>query len=247
MSFKVKFNVNGGFVGNVRANENMKFKELINLFLQDNGFNEYHKAIFSFHSKKINRNLVKNLKELGIKANSVIEVKNQNLLNISNNTGNMENYQIPQNINTFMDKNMNNNYYIMFQNLNNNSNSNMNPFMNFGFMNMGQIMNNYGNMCMNPIGLNYQKTNYTNFDGKCDYLNIIFYVQGRTINVQGCANDKFCDIASKFSIKAGISEIPYFILNSRLVHNTETKTLKELGLHNQSCLETIFYSQVIGA
>ena len=72
MSFKVKFNVDGSFVGNVRANENMEFNELINLFLKNNGFNKYHKSIFSFHSKKISRNLVKQIKELGIKANSVI-------------------------------------------------------------------------------------------------------------------------------------------------------------------------------
>jgi len=245
MSFKVKFNVDGSFVGNVRANENMEFKELINLFLENNNnFNEYHKAIFYFHSKKINRNLAKQLKELGIKANSVIEVRNKNLLNSSNNNENMGNYKIPQNFYTFMGMNMNNIGYNMFQNIYYNSYINMYPFMMPGFMNMGQIMNNYGNMCMNTKDYIYQNTNSINCVRD---INIIFYYYDRRINIQGFANDRFCDIATKFSNKAGISENPSFISNCHLIPSTETKTLKELGLKNQSSVETIFYSFVVGA
>ena len=250
MSFKVKFNVDGSFVGNVRANENMEFKELINLFLKNNNnYNEYHKAIFSFHSKKINRNLEKQIKELGIKANSVIEVRNKNLLNSSNNNENMGNYKIPQNFYTFMGMNMYNNGYNMFQNINNNSNINMYPFMMPGFMNMGQIMNYYGNMYMymNKKDCFHQNTDCINNE---EDINIIFIYHGQRINIQGFENDRFCDIATKFSKRAFsdkyfISETPHFISNSRLIYNTETKTLKDLGIYNHSRLETIFVSEVI--
>jgi len=147
-------------------NENMNFKELINLFLKNNGFNEYHKAIFSFHSKKINRNIVKQLKELGIKDNSVIEVKKQNLLNITNNNGNMGNITIPQNNYAFMSTNMINN--------NENMGNITIPQNNYAFMSTNMI-NNYGNMGNITIPQNnyaFMSTNMINNNGNMGNITI---------------------------------------------------------------------------
>ena len=190
MSFKVKFNVDGSFIGNVRANENMEFNELINLFLKNNGFNKYHKSIFSFHSKKISRNLVKKLKELGIKANSVIEVKSQNL-----NTSNNE-----------------------------------------------QIMKYYGNIYMIP----YINQNFNNQN--TNYINIIFIYHGSMVIVKGTDDSNFCDIAKIFCNKINATNsIPSFIINSTIIYLSDKRTLKELGIRNQSRIDAIFYSEIVGA
>ena len=248
MPFKVKFYNDQNFIGNVKANENMEFIELINIFLKNNGFSEYHKATFYFHSKKINRNSVKQLKELGIKANSVIEVKKQNLVNDSNNTENIENLQIPQNNNMSMDMNMiNNKYGNMAINMDYNPIKYLNLFMmNYGFMNMGQNMQNYGNMFMNQKDSNNQNINCTK--DNTHFYNIIFNYSGKIYTIQGLKNNKFCEIVTKFCNKAGLEDRNLmFISNSRMIHDSETRTLEKLGIRNYSKIEAVSYLEVIGA
>jgi len=248
MSFKVKFYNGRNFIGNVKANKNMEFKELINIFLKNNGFSEYHKAIFSLHSKKINRNSVKQLKELGIKANSVIEVKKQNLVNDSNITENIENLQKPQNNNMSMDMNViNNKYPNMALNMDYNPIKYLNLFMmNYGFMNMGPNMQNYGNMFMNQKDYNNQNSDCTK--DYTNYINIIFNYRGKMYTIQGLKNNKFCEIITEFYKKADLQNSSLmFISNGRMISNDDTETLEKLRILDHSKIEVISYYDVIGA
>ena len=80
------------------------------------------------------------------------------------------------------------------------------------------------------------------------FLNIIFNCQGKTFTIQSTQDTKMCDLSVSFCNKAGfVGQIPTFIVNSRKIDSTEKKTLRELGIVNQSKIEVVFTSEVIGA
>ena len=80
------------------------------------------------------------------------------------------------------------------------------------------------------------------------FLNIIFNCQGKTFTIQSTQDTKMCDLSVKFCNKAGfVGQTPTFIVNSRKIDSTEKKTLRELGIVNQSKIEVVFTSEVIGA
>lgn len=81
------------------------------------------------------------------------------------------------------------------------------------------------------------------------FLNIFFNLNGRTISVQGQSNMKFSELAAKFYNKAGIEQgqQPTFIFSSKQISPNETKTLSELNIQDQSKIEVVLTSLVIGA
>lgn len=147
MSLNVKFKINKNLEVNVFASENMMFCELIYNFIQKVGLKEEHKASFSFDSNPIKGSSSKTLKEIGIKDNSVIEVKTEKPLDYK---GDMGGFQFPQNDFLNMGMNMNNGNMFINQNMNN-----------FGFMNMNQNMNNFGFTNIIMIIFNYLDNKYT--------------------------------------------------------------------------------------
>ena len=80
------------------------------------------------------------------------------------------------------------------------------------------------------------------------FLNIIFNYQGRTISIQATKNCKMCDLSKRFSNKAAVLDKEVmFILNSCKVDSTDTRTLKELNIKDQSKIEVVFPSEILGA
>jgi hypothetical protein len=105
---------------------------------------------------------------------------------------------------------------------------------------------NIGDKAM--IQANEDGKSNSNSNDNSGFLNIIFNCQGRTVMVQATENDKMCDVSKRFCNKGGYTDQdPTFIVNSKKIESTETKTLKELNIHNQARIEVVFTAQVIGA
>ena len=110
-----------------------------------------------------------------------------------------------------------------------------------------------------PQMMNFQPPqnfqNFQNFNqfqqgaGNSNFININFVLNGKKVMVQGQSSDKFCDLATKFSNKAALAndDFPRFIFNSTQISASETKTLNELKLQNQSRIEVFLEKEVIGA
>ena len=153
MSFFIQLILNGNIPFTMCVNGDMLFKDLVNCFCQNTGLNQDNKATFSINSNEINSESINKLKDLGIKAFSVIQVKTEKPLNMPNNAGNMPNFQMQQN-NAQMGMNMNNYGNMnMAQNMNQNNNmaQNMNVAQNNNMaqnMNMNQNNNMGQNMNM---------------------------------------------------------------------------------------------------
>ena len=92
------------------------------------------------------------------------------------------------------------------------------------------------------------KSSNSNINDNSGFLNIIFNCQGKTVMVQATSNTRMCDVAKSFCNKGGyVDQDPTFIVNSKKIESTETKTLKELNINNQAKIEVVFTAQVIGA
>ena len=115
MSINVKFKINGNLEVNESALEQMMFAELVYNFSQKVGLKEEHKPSFTFNSEIIKMESLRILKDLGIKQNSVINVKTVKPLDYK--PENTENSKILQNNNIGMGMNMNN-YGNMYMNQN---------------------------------------------------------------------------------------------------------------------------------
>ena len=103
---------------------------------------------------------------------------------------------------------------------------------------MGPSVNMPGNKPQNIPGNN----------GGEDYLNIIFNVEGKVVNVQATKNNKFFELSKKFLIKADAKDkVPSFLLNSSMIESNDNRTLEELHLQNNQRIEVVFTQNVIGA
>ena len=141
MSFIIQIILNENFPFTMCVNEDMSFKELANYFYQNTGLKQDNKATFFFNSNSISPESINRLKDFGIQANSVIQVKTEKPLNLSNNAGNMSNFQMGMNMNNYGNMNF-------AQNMNMNQNNNMIQNNNM-VQNMNIIQNN--NMAQNNI------------------------------------------------------------------------------------------------
>ena len=149
MSFYVKIKANGNDVGNMSVYGDMLFSELVFHFCRNFGLQPNNKATFSFNSKEINAESPKKLSELGITANSVIEVKTENPIGMPNNAGNVGAFQNPMMMNQqFMNQQFTNQQFMNQQFMNQ-------QFMNQQFMNQ-QFMNQ---QFMNQQFMNQQNMN----------------------------------------------------------------------------------------
>ena len=115
---------------------------------------------------------------------------------------------------------------------------------------MGGMAQGMGGNTTNTTGTS---TNSSGTAGKTDNIgddinwNIIFQGNGKIINVQATKDLKFSELATRFKNKAATNEVPTFFLNSFKIEENETRTLSQLGLHNQSKIDVVFQNSVIGA
>ena len=135
--FDVRFKVNGNFEVKISALGDMMIAELIYNFGQMVGLKEKDKASFTFNFDPIKQDSQKKLKDLGIKENSIINVKTEKPLNYK-----PENFiSMGMNMNNpgrmYMNPNMNN-----FGNMNTNANMKLGN-MNTGYMNMNPNMKSH--------------------------------------------------------------------------------------------------------
>jgi len=137
----------------------MLFSELVFHFCRNFGLQPNNKATFSFNSKEINAESPKKLSELGITANSVIEVKTENPIGMPNNAGNVGAFQNPMMMNQqFMNQQFTNQQFMNQQFMNQ-------QFMNQQFMNQ-QFMNQQfmNQQFMNQQNMNQQFNNQQNMN-----------------------------------------------------------------------------------
>jgi len=85
-------------------------------------------------------------------------------------------------------------------------------------------------------------------DNKEEFLHIIFSSQGKFISLQESSKTRFCDLSKKYCLKAGIQDKTLvFLLRSRKIESNDTRTLAELEIKDQSKIEVVFTTEVIGA
>jgi hypothetical protein len=85
-------------------------------------------------------------------------------------------------------------------------------------------------------------------NGGEEYLNIIFSIGGKIVNIQGTRKTKFSELYHKFCTKADVKDkIPTFLLNSRRIEPNDTRTIGELNLQNNSRIDVVLTADVIGA
>ena len=264
MSFYVKIKANGNDVGNMSVCGDMLFSELAFYFCRNFNVQPNNKPTFFFNSKEIKAESPKKLSELGITAESVIEVKTENPIAMPNNIGNVGAFQNPMMMNQqFMNQQFMNpqfmNPQFMNQQFTNQQFMNQqftnqqftNPqFMNQQFMNQ-QNMNNFvnQNQTQNLNSNNGQNANKVQSPGgNSNFLNIIFNAQGKKVMVQGQGSTLFSEISQRFSNKAGTPDkIPTFIYNSKKIESTDKRTLNELEIKDNGVIEVFYNSEVIGA
>jgi hypothetical protein len=175
MSFNVKFKINESQEVSMTVLEDMLLAELVYNFSQKVGLKEEHKASFNFNSQTIKADSMRELKDIGIKDNSVIQVKTEKPLDYRPDKD-MGSSHIPENNSPNMGMNMNPNMNFGFMN--------MNPNMNFGFMNMNPNMNNFG----------FMSQNMNNF-GFMNMIQIIFNNSGDKTYLQANINTPFSDLS----------------------------------------------------
>ena len=168
--FDVRFKVNENFEVRIPAIDNMMFAELTYIFGQKVGLKEEHQASFTFNFDPIKPDSMKMLKDLGIKENSIINVKTEKPLNYK-----------PENF-ISMGMNMNNpGRMYMNPNMSNFGNMGMNPFQNMGLQNFWNMNN--GSMNENiQIVFNYKNLLQANINTPFSEISKRFCSQSGILN-----------------------------------------------------------------
>ena len=219
------FKNNGNILGRMLMAEDKMFCELVENFSKDFALKKEDEANFFLDSKEIKSSSKKALKELGIKGNSIIDVKTKTPIN---------NPFISQ---PLMEMNPN---PIMGMNPNSLMGMNPNPFMG---MNPNPIigMNPNPFMGMNPypfMGMNH----FNNMYNKDKNIQIIFaYYLGNVITLQANIDTSFSELSKRFCKEAGIQD-------NNLVYNsdfgdilpTDNRSLSQLYIHNNSLIFVSF-------
>ena len=137
---------------------------------------------------------------------------------------------------TMKDLGMKNMSYIEIKTMNNQAQAQ--PGMGMMQPGMGPSVNMPGNKPQNIPG---------NIGGE-DYLNIIFNVEGKVVNVQATKNNKFSELSAKFLVKADAkNKVPSFLLNNSMIESNDNRTLEQLHIQNNQRIEVVFTQNVIGA
>ena len=85
-------------------------------------------------------------------------------------------------------------------------------------------------------------------NGGEEYLNIVFTLAGKFILIQATRNSKFSELTEKLSNKLDVKDkAPTFLLNSRRIEMNDPRTVGQLNLQNNSKIEVVLTSEVIGA
>ncbi len=79
-------------------------------------------------------------------------------------------------------------------------------------------------------------------------LNVVFILNGQNIIMQAKSDEMFADLAYKYVQKVGkAQENPKFFFNGRELVLTSGKTLAEYSINNNSKIDVVLSSTVIGA
>ena len=216
----ISFNNNGDNIGNMYVVEDMKFCELVENFSKYFALKKEDETTFYFDSKEIKSSSEKKLKELGIKSNSIIEVKTKtpknNSLNNNSSMGMNPNFFMGMNPNFFMGMNPNS-----FMGMNNNSFMGMNP-------------NSF--MGMNPFPL-MGMNNINNMHNMDENIQIIFNYSGNVITLQANIGSPFSELSKRFCKEAGIQDnnLVYSSDNGDILPS-DNRSLNQLYLHNNSLI-----------
>ena len=80
------------------------------------------------------------------------------------------------------------------------------------------------------------------------FVNVLFILNGKSINMQAKSDDLFADVALRYMQKMGIAqESPKFFFNGRELSVNAAKSLDEYKINNQSKIDVVLSSLVIGA
>ena len=80
------------------------------------------------------------------------------------------------------------------------------------------------------------------------FVNVLFILNGKSINMQAKSDDLFADVALRYMQKMGIAqESPKFFFNGRELSVNSAKSLDEYKINNQSKIDVVLSSLVIGA
>ena len=124
----------------------------------------------------------------------------------------------------------------------------INDFSKFNFLHNSKSLNPSTFKSLAELGI-YNGAVINVVSAQVKYINVCFAIIGKKITIQGESNMKFSELASKFCVKAGITQAdqPKFIFNSMQLSAEEPKTLELLGLHDNSKIEVVLLKDVIGA
>ena len=219
------FRNNGNILGRMLMAEDKMFCELVENFSKDFALKKEDEANFFLDSKEIKSSSKKALNELGIKGNSIIDVKTKTPIN----NPFISQPLMEMNPNPFIGMNPN---PIMGMNPNSLLGINPNPIMG---MNPNSLMG------MNPypfMGMNH----FNNMYNKDKNIQIIFaYYLGNVITLQANIDTSFSELSKRFCKEAGIQD-------NNLVYNsdfgdilpTDNRSLSQLYIHNNSLIFVSF-------
>ena len=260
--FFIMFSLNGVYAGSMYVTENMLFSEVVSHFSKYYPIRYENEVIFFYNLNPIKSDSNKKLKELGIKNMSIIDIKTKAPINdlFNYNYGNMGMNHYPfiglQNY-----ENMNEkikivfNYKIDFEankdtkfsDLSKRFCSEVDLLLKAHTYYLGsQKIKSTENQTLSQLNI-YNNSEISVLTEDKDILNVFFFFEGKTINVQATKNTKFSELSEKFCLLADISDKhPKFLINSFPVHSTDNRTLAELNISNQSKIDVVFEGEIIG-
>ena len=82
------------------------------------------------------------------------------------------------------------------------------------------------------------------------HINVCLVKEGKPINIQATDDMMFAELAFKYFQKYGIDQFkdqPKFFYNSMEIPSTSQRSLKEIGILNNTRIEVVIGKDVIGA
>ena len=231
--FNILFSFNGNYLGNMFVKGDMMMADVVTNLFKNFPLMSQCQPTFYINSNEIKATSCKTMKDLGMKNMSSIEIKTMNNPGVGMMQPGMGMMQPGMGMMQPGVGMMQPGVGMMQPGV-----GMMQPGVGMMQPGMGPSVNMPGNKPQNIPGNN----------GGEDYLNIIFNVEGKVVNVQATKNNKFFELSKKFLIKADAKDkVPSFLLNSSMIESNDNRTLEELHLQNNQRIEVVFTQNVIGA
>ena len=236
--FNISFSFNGNYLGSMFVKGDMMMADVVTNLIKNFPWINQCQPTFYINSNEIKATSCKTMKDLGMKNMSYIEIKTMNnqaqaqpgMGMMQPGVGMMQPGVGMMQPGVGM---MQPGVGMMQPGV-----GMMQPGMGMMQPGMGPSVNMPGNKPQNIPG---------NIGGE-DYLNIIFNVEGKVVNVQATKNNKFSELSAKFLVKADAkNKVPSFLLNNSMIESNDNRTLEQLHIQNNQRIEVVFTQNVIGA